>query len=714
MPNVPTRVLWVIKGLGPGGAERLLCSQARSADRAQFSVSCAYVLAWKDHLAEDLERAGVETECLSRRQRDLFWPWRLITMVRRGSWDIIHVHSPLPGSIARLAARTIPPKKRPVVITTEHNQWATFHPVTRALNAFTSRWDAATIAVSNEVRDSLSGRVRRRAETLRHGIDLDGVAQQHAHRHEIRQEFGLTESDFVIGTVANFRPQKDYPNLLGAMRHLRELKVPVTLIAVGQGPEESTIRHLSDKMGLSSQVIFTGFRDDATAILGACDAFVLASQWEGLPVAVMEAAALGLPIVSTAVGGVLEEFTPETQALLVPAKNPEALARAIAVVATQPERRQELGAAALEVAKRFDVQRSVSHIEDLYARLRPVSTHVSSTTTSNMPMTTSPTTPRVPEGLSIRPATSEDRGAILDLCRSSLGWGTDHRFEQLFHWKHDLNPFGSSYLWVAADGDRIVGLRAFMRWNFVRGGRVLRAVRAVDTVTHHEYQGRGIFTALTTGALPTLADDGIDFVFNTPNTQSLPGYLKMGWHEVGRLPVAVRVVGPRGVVHLRQARQAASHWPVNMSVGLAAANVIDDVIAARDRTEAVNSTSRIVNTQMTDDFLRWRYTQDFLDFRVIRSGHGVVLVQFRRRGDSLECLVGDSFGLSAEERDRAAVEAARDAEADYVVRTGASLPSQGFVPVPGFGPRLTWRGVRQEAMPPLANWDISMGTVALF
>jgi hypothetical protein len=80
----------------------------------------------------------------------------------------------------------------------------------------------------------------------------------------------------------------------------------------------------------------------------------------------------------------------------------------------------------------------------------------------------------------------------------------------------------------------------------------------------------------------------------------------------------------------------------------------------------------------------------------------------------LECSVADSFGLSDIERDRVAVEAARDAEADYVVRTGLPQLSQGFIPAPGFGPRLTWRSIHQEAKPPLANWDLSMGTVALF
>ena len=100
-------------------------------------------------------------------------------------------------------------------------------------------------------------------------------------------------------------------------------------------------------------------------------------------------------------------------------------------------------------------------------------------------------------------------------------------------------------MWVATDGDKIVGLRAFMRWEFVRGGEVLHAVRAVDTATHPDYQGKGLFTAMTMHGLDVIKDDGIDFVFNTPNDKSRPGYLKMGWQEVGKLPVAIRVAGPR-------------------------------------------------------------------------------------------------------------------------------------------------------------------------
>ena len=119
MTNRPTpqrdgriRVLWVIKGLGPGGAERLLCAAARAHDHNRFHIECAFVLPFKDHLAEELEQSGVATHCVSKRQIDRLWPLRLARLVRDGDWDILHVHSPLPGSVARLATSLRSPPAR--------------------------------------------------------------------------------------------------------------------------------------------------------------------------------------------------------------------------------------------------------------------------------------------------------------------------------------------------------------------------------------------------------------------------------------------------------------------------------------------------------------------------------------------------------------------------------------------------------------------------
>src|SRR5690606_25693858 len=129
---------------------------------------------------------------------------------------------------------------------------------------------------------------------------------------------------------------------------------------------------------------------------------------------------------------------------------------------------------------------------------------------------------------------SDDEGAVLGLIEAALGRRPDPRNAAFFAWKHRENAFGASPAWVAVDGDRVVGFRTLMRWEFDTPEGPVRAVRAVDTATHPDHQGRGIFSALTRRAVEELQNDGVGFVFNTPNDKSRPGYLKMGWREVGR------------------------------------------------------------------------------------------------------------------------------------------------------------------------------------
>ncbi|HYL52015.1 MAG TPA: GNAT family N-acetyltransferase, partial [Acidimicrobiia bacterium] len=131
--------------------------------------------------------------------------------------------------------------------------------------------------------------------------------------------------------------------------------------------------------------------------------------------------------------------------------------------------------------------------------------------------------------VSVRRAVPEDRPAVLELLARSLGWSRSPEFTEFFEWKHERNVFGTSPGWVAVVEGRIVGFRTFLRWEFEHpDGRIRRAVRAVDTATAPDQQGRGIFRRLTLAAIDDLRSVGVDFVFNTPNDKSRPGYLKMG------------------------------------------------------------------------------------------------------------------------------------------------------------------------------------------
>src|SRR5580765_6783712 len=111
---MPRRVLWLTKGLGPGGTERLLVEQASARDPSRVELAAAYVLPYKDHLSGALEAAGVRVTCLSRCRRDFGWPVRLRRELGSGRFDIVHFHSPAPAAVGRLVAMTLPAAHRPV------------------------------------------------------------------------------------------------------------------------------------------------------------------------------------------------------------------------------------------------------------------------------------------------------------------------------------------------------------------------------------------------------------------------------------------------------------------------------------------------------------------------------------------------------------------------------------------------------------------------
>ncbi len=128
----------------------------------------------------------------------------------------------------------------------------------------------------------------------------------------------------------------------------------------------------------------------------------------------------------------------------------------------------------------------------------------------------------------IREATEQDIPEILRVLKASLGETSSKKTESVWRYKHVDNPFGKSLVLVAVENDKIIGVRALMRWNWQLGNQIFSAYRAVDTATHPKHQGKGIFKKLTLRAIEMAKEQRDNFIFNTPNTQSLPGYLKMG------------------------------------------------------------------------------------------------------------------------------------------------------------------------------------------
>jgi glycosyltransferase involved in cell wall biosynthesis len=367
---VTRRVLWLSKGLGPGGAERLLVEHAASADHEQFTYEAAYVLDWKQHLVPELEALGVRTRCLGvGNELDPRWSTRLASLLRKGHYDVVHAHSPVAASVARLETRALRPAHRPAFVYTEHNRWPSYRMETRLANQSTFGLNDAVFAVSDDVKESIAARYRDTVEVLVHGVDIERVRAQLATREATRHELGVEDGEALVVTVANLRENKNYPGLIEAAGLVVDRGVSVRFVSAGQGQLADEIAMIHRVSGLGEQFSLLGYRDDTTRLIAAADLFVLASHHEGLPVTVMEALTLGVPVVSTAVGGLPEAVNDEVNGILVPARDPVALADAIQR-ALEPAAHARLVDGAQRTGDRFSNASAVARVESTYASLR--------------------------------------------------------------------------------------------------------------------------------------------------------------------------------------------------------------------------------------------------------------------------------------------------------------------------------------------------------
>jgi glycosyltransferase involved in cell wall biosynthesis len=366
------RILWLTKGLGRGGTERLITTCAPHLDGGRFEVEVAYLMPSKDAYVARLLEQGVKVHCLEAAARDvdIDWTQRLRSLLRAGDFALLHTHSPLPAALARVAA-----PRHLKMVHTEHNMWSRYRRTTYWANALTYRRNDAVVAVSQAVADSvprahLSQGLRRTGiDVVHHGVDLATVATGAIERAAARAALGLPADALVVGTVGNLTEKKDHRMLVEAFALVHRQLPASRLVIIGSGPLEQDLHRWVRDAGLTAVSVLPGSRDDARELMPAFDVFALSSRFEGLSIALVEALAAGVPSVCTRVGGVPEVLDCDLAGLVVPAQDTHAFATSLIRVLSDDRLRSEMGSAARQRAQSFDVRVAVHRLEEIYDRV---------------------------------------------------------------------------------------------------------------------------------------------------------------------------------------------------------------------------------------------------------------------------------------------------------------------------------------------------------
>jgi len=330
-----------------GGAEAALLLLIANLDRGEWRPTLLYN---PSPSLEPVAGAARELGATVRAVRALSWELdgarrlkRLVSELKRERPAVFHAHLSWPLA-ARFPLAAAVVARVPAVVATFH----LFPPAPlRKTTLLQGRLLAAgmgrAIAVSQAIATSLDdvlGWPPHKIEVIRNGIDL--VRFQQPPDPELRRALAAGSHDVVVATTARLDPQKGLDVLLRAIRAVDGAR----FVIAGTGPERARLESQAVALGVQERVQFLGYRDDVPALLAASDAFVLPSLFEGTPLALLEAMAAGMPVVSSAIPGTDEVVSDGETGLLVRAGDADALADALRRIVAEPELRARLGAAA--------------------------------------------------------------------------------------------------------------------------------------------------------------------------------------------------------------------------------------------------------------------------------------------------------------------------------------------------------------------------------
>lgn len=373
------KVLQVIR-LAEGGMKEHFLSLLRNLDQNKFSLIAAGPFA--DKQAEELRSWGVGVYQVPipgkvSPRKDLACLIELQRILAREKIDLIHMHGSKAALLGRLAARFSSTK---YAVFTAHNfildnyqskiKKLFFSLLEQSLVPSTQKIITVSSALSQELRKQ-QGIPPEKLVTIYNGLSIDQFCPAKSD-NELKKRLGFSPEDLLIGTVTRLIPEKGIQYFLESAAQVTNSRreQSIGFLIVGDGPFRPVLEKQAQGLGLSQQVVFTGYRKEIKELLSIMDIFVLPSLSEGLGIALLEAMAMEKPVIGSQVGGIPEVVQPGVNGYLFPPADSIWLAEAILQLIDNPLERLKMGQAGRKtVEEKFSLQSMIKSVEDLYCGL---------------------------------------------------------------------------------------------------------------------------------------------------------------------------------------------------------------------------------------------------------------------------------------------------------------------------------------------------------
>ena len=312
--------------------------------------------------------------------------------------------------------------------------------------------------------------------------------------------------------------------------------------------------------------------------------------------------------------------------------------------------------------------------------------------------------------MQIKEAEEKDIPEILEVLKASLGETSSKKTEKVWRYKHIDNPFGKSLVLLAVEDEAIIGVRAFMRWNWQKNDKIYSCFRAVDTATHPSHQGKGVFKKLTLEAIDRAKSNKDHFIFNTPNNQSLPGYLKMNWERVDKIKVNLYPMFIKG--SFRSSPLASQDSKVSKEG-------INEFLNTINRK---NSLENKFFTPKNIEYLNWRYKNNPMQSYEIYEDEGIYLAGYVKSHKYFKELRLSEV-IVDKDLSKTAKSVIRKWSSKFGTHIVSSAESLNFTLNPkisgGFGPTLTVRNLNLSSgeyaeLLKLESFSYALGDLELF